>query len=99
MLSYPYWFFFEFLAPWVEFSGILFFSYLLIIGAVNFQYLLTLLAFVYLFSVFISVFTLLTLSKVPMIAQYTTRGWKNMGSTSAINNILREVTPSGILIK
>ncbi|MEQ8686476.1 MAG: glycosyltransferase [Imperialibacter sp.] len=59
VLSYPYWFMFELLAPWIELSGLLFFVYLTLAGFVNWGYTLTLLLFVYLFSIFISVLTLL----------------------------------------
>ena len=59
MLSYPYWFFFEFLAPWVELTGLIFFGYLTYTGRVNWEYSMVLISFIYLFSVFISSLTLL----------------------------------------
>lgn len=59
MLSYPYWFIFEFLAPWVEFIGLLFFAYLVAIDVVYWKFTFVLILFVYLFAIFISTLTLL----------------------------------------
>lgn len=59
MVSYPYWFFFEWLAPWVETSGILFFLYLIITSQVHWGTTALLFLFVYLFAVLMSLITLL----------------------------------------
>jgi cellulose synthase/poly-beta-1,6-N-acetylglucosamine synthase-like glycosyltransferase len=59
MISYPYWFFFEYLAPFVEVTGILYFLSLLIWGTINWPYFLGVLAVVYTFAVFTSVMALL----------------------------------------
>jgi len=59
MLSYPYWFFFEFLAPIVEFIG--FFSFLLfsLIGMVNWPFFISLYGLVFSFGLLYSVFAVL----------------------------------------
>jgi len=59
MLSYPFWFFYEWLAPFVEFLGLIFFLILAVLGMVNWKFFLLLLAAVYCFAFFISVFALL----------------------------------------
>lgn len=59
MISYPFWFFYEWLAPFVEFFGLLFFLFLVIMGKVNWLFFITLLLAVYSFAFFISVFALL----------------------------------------
>ena len=59
MLGYPFWFFFEWLAPLIEFSGILFFIYMAIIGQVNWSFFILLLVFVYLFAVAFSLYSIL----------------------------------------
>jgi cellulose synthase/poly-beta-1,6-N-acetylglucosamine synthase-like glycosyltransferase len=59
MLSYPYWFFYEWLAPFVEFLGLLFFVFLVSIGKVNWIFFSALLATVYTFSFLISMTALL----------------------------------------
>ncbi|MDR1673087.1 MAG: glycosyltransferase family 2 protein [Bacteroidales bacterium] len=59
MLGYTYWFFFEWLAPILEFLGYLYFAYLIIVQAVNWSFFLLLLAFVYFFAVFLSTWAVL----------------------------------------
>ena len=59
MLGYTYWFFFEWLAPIVEFLGYIYFAYLVIFQKVNWPFFLFLLAFVYSFAVMISSFSIL----------------------------------------
>jgi cellulose synthase/poly-beta-1,6-N-acetylglucosamine synthase-like glycosyltransferase len=59
LLSYPYWFFFEFLAPWVETIGLVFFGYLTFTNQVSWLFTLSLFAFVYLFALLINLLTLL----------------------------------------
>ncbi|MBS0029167.1 glycosyltransferase family 2 protein [Chitinophaga sp. 22321] len=50
----PYNLFFEFLAPIIEFAGILYYIFLIITNQVNWEYALILLLFVYLYSVMIT---------------------------------------------
>jgi len=59
MLSYPYWFFFEFLAPLVEFVGFAATIVFAIFGLMNWNFFLGLFLFVYSFSVLYSVFAIL----------------------------------------
>lgn len=55
MLSTPFWFFFEWLAPLIEFTGILFFIFLFIFGQVSWQIFLTFFLAVYSFALLFSV--------------------------------------------
>jgi cellulose synthase/poly-beta-1,6-N-acetylglucosamine synthase-like glycosyltransferase len=59
MLSYPYWFFFEWLAPIIEFSGLTYFIILAITGQVNWVFCLSLLALVYSFAIAHSLFAII----------------------------------------
>ncbi len=59
MLGYPYWFFFEWLAPLVEFFGLLYFLILAILGIPNWPFFLLLFAFVYTFAVSLSTWAVL----------------------------------------
>lgn len=59
MISFPFWFFFEWLAPFVEALGALYFLYLWITGAIWWTNALSLLGLVYCFAIFISTFSLL----------------------------------------
>ncbi|MBC7553385.1 MAG: glycosyltransferase family 2 protein [Taibaiella sp.] len=59
MLIFPYNFFFELLAPLVEFLGILYYLYLIFFGNVNWPYAIILLVFVYTYSVMISTLAVL----------------------------------------
>ncbi|MGN6177832.1 MAG: glycosyltransferase [Mucilaginibacter sp.] len=59
MLSYPYWFFFEFLAPLVEFAGFAVFLIFSLLGLINWSFFLTLLAFIFSFGCLYSVFAIL----------------------------------------
>ena len=58
MLSYPFWFFFEWLAPFVETTGLIYFVVLWATGRINWLFMLSLLAAVYCFAIFISAFSL-----------------------------------------
>ena len=58
-LSYPYWFFFEYLAPYIEITGILYFVSQMIWGGINLSYFLSLLASVYALSVLVSIVALI----------------------------------------
>lgn len=51
LLSYPFWFFFEWLAPIIEFSGILYFIFLIALGHVSLYYFFLLTVLVYVFGV------------------------------------------------
>lgn len=59
LLGYPFWFFFEWLAPIIEVIGLTYMVYLIIIGAVNWPFFLFLFAFVYLFAVAFSSYAIL----------------------------------------
>lgn len=59
LLGYPYWFFFEWLAPILEFVGIIVFIVLAIIGKLNVPFFLLLLGFVYFFAVSVSIWSVL----------------------------------------
>lgn len=59
MLGYPYWLFFEWLAPIVEFLGIMWFTMLAITGRLNLPFFLLLLGFVYFFAVSLSIWSVL----------------------------------------
>jgi cellulose synthase/poly-beta-1,6-N-acetylglucosamine synthase-like glycosyltransferase len=59
MLGYPYWLMFEYLAPIIEFFGILWFIFLAITGNLNWPFFLLLLGFVYFFAVSLSVWSVL----------------------------------------
>jgi len=57
MLGYPYWLVFEYLAPIVEFLGILWFIFLAISGKLNWPFFLLLSGFVYFFAVSLSIWS------------------------------------------
>ncbi|TNE80204.1 MAG: glycosyltransferase family 2 protein [Bacteroidetes bacterium] len=57
-LSYPYWFFFEWMAPLLEVTGLIYTIYLFAVGHINLAFFLLLLAMVYLFALNISLFAI-----------------------------------------
>lgn len=59
LMGYPYWMFFEWLAPIIEFIGILWFIFLALSGRLNWNFFLLLLGFVYFFAVSLSVWAIL----------------------------------------
>lgn len=59
MVSYPYWFFFEFLAPLVEFFGFVFFLIFAILGFMDWQFFFALLLLIYSFAAVFSAFAIL----------------------------------------
>ena len=59
MLGYPYWFFFEWLAPIVEFFALLFFILYVIFSAPNWPFVILLFTFVYTFAVSLSIWAIL----------------------------------------
>jgi cellulose synthase/poly-beta-1,6-N-acetylglucosamine synthase-like glycosyltransferase len=59
MLGYTYWFFFEWLAPILEFLGYCYFFFLVVTGSVNWPFFLLLLVFVYTFAVMLSTWAIL----------------------------------------
>ncbi len=59
MLGYPYWLMFEYLAPIIEFLGILWFIFLVITGNLNWPFFLLLTGFVYFFAVSLSIWSIL----------------------------------------
>ncbi len=60
LLSVPYWFIFEYMAPIIEVIGLIITLFFAFLGILSFQYFLLLLAFVYSFAVMFSILTLLT---------------------------------------
>lgn len=60
MLSYPYWFFFERLAPVIEVAGLLYFGILTVFNLVRWDYSLAFIILAYLFTVFFSLISLIT---------------------------------------
>ncbi len=59
LISYPFWFFFEWLAPIIEFLGIVYTVFLAFFGVINWDFFFLMCALVYSFAVFFSVFALL----------------------------------------
>jgi biofilm PGA synthesis N-glycosyltransferase PgaC len=59
MLGYPYWFFFEWMAPLIAFSGFIYTIYLIIMNALNWPFYLLLFIFVYTFAVSLSTWAVL----------------------------------------
>ena len=59
VLGYPYWLVFEYVAPIIEFLGILWFIYLIISGQMNWPFFLLLFGFVYFFAVSLSIWAVL----------------------------------------
>lgn len=59
LLGYPYWFFFEWLAPLIAFSGFIYSIYLAVTNAINWPFYLLLFLFVYTFAVSISIWAIL----------------------------------------
>jgi biofilm PGA synthesis N-glycosyltransferase PgaC len=51
MLGYPYWFFFEWLAPIIEVVGIIYFILVILMGFVNWPFFFLLIGFAYLFAI------------------------------------------------
>ncbi|MEO6733850.1 MAG: sulfatase-like hydrolase/transferase, partial [Ferruginibacter sp.] len=72
MLSYPYWFFFEFLAPIIEFIGMVGFIFFAFVGIVNWTFFFALLGFVLTFGWLYSVFAILM--EVVTYNQYKKKG-------------------------
>lgn len=58
MISYPFWLFFEWMAPLIEFLGLFYFLFLVIMGYVDWPHFLLLLLLVYSFAVMLSWFTI-----------------------------------------
>ena len=59
MISFPFWLLFEWLAPLLEFTGIISLILLSIFGLIDWDHTLLMLGFVYVFAVFFSALTLL----------------------------------------
>jgi cellulose synthase/poly-beta-1,6-N-acetylglucosamine synthase-like glycosyltransferase len=58
-LSYPFWMLFEWLAPVIEFIGLIYFVFLVIFGQPNWSFFLLLTAFVYTFAISMSTWAVL----------------------------------------
>ena len=59
VLGYPYWFFFEWLAPLIAFAGFLYTIYLIFLHSINWPFYLLLFLFVYTFAVSLSTWAIL----------------------------------------
>lgn len=59
MLGYPFWLFFEWLAPLIAFVGMFYTVYLAIDGAINWKFFFLLYAFIYAFAIFMSAWSVL----------------------------------------
>jgi poly-beta-1,6-N-acetyl-D-glucosamine synthase len=59
VLSFPFWLFFEYLAPFIEIAGITYFFILVFLGQVNWVFFISLFLMIYTFAVFISVLALI----------------------------------------
>jgi cellulose synthase/poly-beta-1,6-N-acetylglucosamine synthase-like glycosyltransferase len=59
LLGYPYWFFFEWMAPLIAFSGFIYTIYLIIRDTLNWPFYLLLFLFVYTFAVCLSTWAIL----------------------------------------
>jgi cellulose synthase/poly-beta-1,6-N-acetylglucosamine synthase-like glycosyltransferase len=59
LLGYPYWFFFEWLAPLIAFSGFIYSIFLVVTNAINWPFYLLLFLFVYTFAVSVSIWAIL----------------------------------------
>src|SRR5690606_14647648 len=59
LIVYPYNFLFEFLAPIIELTGIIYMTILVIMGLINWPYALLILAFAYTYSILMSVIAIL----------------------------------------
>ena len=59
LLSFPYWLLFEWLAPIIEATGIIYYIYVIVTGQINWEFALILLVYVYSFSVMITVMAVL----------------------------------------
>jgi hypothetical protein len=60
MVSYPFWFFFEWLAPFIETIGLLYFLFLVIMGMINWSFFLLMLGLVYSFAICLSLVAILS---------------------------------------
>ena len=60
IISYPYWFFYEWLAPIVEFLAILFFIVLIYFNRINWEYFILLTTAVYTFAILFSALSILS---------------------------------------
>ena len=58
MLSLPYWILFEWMAPIIEFTGVVYYIYLIVTHQVNWEYAVILLVYVYSFSVTITILSI-----------------------------------------
>lgn len=72
ILSYPYWFFFERMAPVVEITGLLYFILLVIFKEVRWDYTLAFILVAYLFNIFFSIVAII--SEELTYHQYKKRG-------------------------
>lgn len=71
LLSYPFWLVYEYLAPIIEATGLLFSIFLACLGLINWHFFVLLLLFVYTFAIMFSMISLLT--EETTYYQYTKR--------------------------
>src|SRR3970282_1053271 len=60
ILSYPYWFLFERMAPIVEVLGVIYFGYLIFTNAVRWDYIIGFIILAYLFTVLFSILAIIS---------------------------------------
>ena len=72
IISYPYWFFYEWLAPIVEFLGILYFIFLIVFNRINWESFILLATAVYTFAILFSALSIL--SEELTYHQYSKKG-------------------------
>lgn len=59
LISFPYWILYEWLAPIIEFVGLLVYTFLIIFGLINYEYAIILLAFVFSYAVMITTISIM----------------------------------------
>ncbi|NCB08024.1 MAG: glycosyltransferase family 2 protein [Bacteroidia bacterium] len=59
MVSHPYWVFFEWLAPLIEVSGLLYFITIALLGEPNWPFFMVMICFVYFFAISFSIYAIL----------------------------------------
>lgn len=74
MLSYPYWFFFEFMAPLVEFFGILWFIIGAFLGWINWPFFYVISIFIYAFVMMLNMFAIFS----EEISYHKYKGYKDL---------------------
>ena len=76
LLGYPFWFFFEWMAPLVELSGLIYFIILTFMGSINWAFFLFLFIFIYVFALNFSFLSIYLLEEHFLHYKKQTRIWK-----------------------